>query len=506
MTSASDTTPEPEPRTAPEMFDRRVATDPSSVFLVTPDGRERTYAAVDDLVTSLAAVLVDAGVTDGEAVLLHLWNEPAWVVATLACWRAGAAVVACGGQSPVAEAARRAELLGARVAVRADDLLPVPGSTGVVVDGDGRAALGAGASAAPQSAPRAEELAAVFFTSGTTGEPQPVRLTHEAVASAPRTTAAAYSRSARFRPRTATAEKPPAVSFNPFGHRATLGRVVFAMYVGRPVALVRKFDVATLHALARRYPFESLQLTPAMLHALAYTDVDVGLGSLRYVTSGTAPLPVATRDAFEARYGVPVLGAYGSTEGSVTALERYDDVVAGRRGPGSVGRVTDGTEIRIVDDTGSEVATGDVGELCGRPRPDAALALDDDGWHHTGDLARVDDDGILYIVGRRDDMMIVGGFNVMPQQIEDVLRAHPAVRDAVVVALPDDRLGELPVAGIVWCGDPLDTDELAAYCRRVIEPFKVPRRWFALDEVPLTATGKLDRRTAFELAAARAME
>ena len=100
-------------------------------------------------------------------------------------------------------------------------------------------------------------------------------------------------------------------------------------------------------------------------------------------------------------------------------------------------------------------------------------------------------------------MMIVGGFNVMPAQIEDLLRTHPAVHDAVVVPIPDDRLGDLPVAGIVWAGTPIDDDALAADCRATIEAFKVPRRWFVLDEIPLTAAGKLDRRAAKGLASAR---
>lgn len=493
--------PDAEPRTALEMFDRRVAADPESVFVVTPDGSERTYSEIDAAVDRLARVLGEAGVVPGSAVLLHLWNDPAWVVATLACWRVGAAMVACGGQSPAVEATRRAERLGASVAVTADDLERLGGLTSVVVDREG-AASSIATSVPQRVVPEPTDLAAVFFTSGTTGEPKPVRLSHDAVATAPRTTAAAYSRSAAFRPRAATTSAAPAISFNPFGHRATLGRVVFRMYIGRPVLLVRKFDVATMQSLAGRYAFDTLQLTPAMIHALAHTELDVELGSLRYVTSGTAQLPIATRDAFEQRYGVPVLVAYGSTEGSVTALERYDDVVAGRRGPCSVGRVTEGTEFRIVDADGHDVPPGSEGELIGRPRRDAGLAVDADGWHHTGDLARLDEHGILSITGRLDDMMIVGGFNVMPAQIEDLLRTHPAVHDAVVVPIPDDRLGDLPVAGIVWAGTPIDGDALAEHCRASIEAFKVPRRWFALDEIPLTAAGKLDRRAAKGLASA----
>ena len=109
---------------------------------------------------------------------------------------------------------------------------------------------------------------------------------------------------------------------------AGLGRMIFRLYVGRSILLVPKFDIGVMRDLAARYPLDTLQLTPAMVHALAYAADDISLGSLRYITSGTAPLPAATREAFEQRYGVPVLQAYGSTEGGITALERYDDAVA----------------------------------------------------------------------------------------------------------------------------------------------------------------------------------
>ena len=297
---------------------------------------------------------------------------------------------------------------------------------------------------------------------------------------------------------------------------AGLGRMIFRIYVGRTLLLVPKFDVAVMGALAERYPLDTLQLTPAMVHALAFTDADVKLGSLRYVTSGTAPLPIATRDVFERRYGVPVLQAYGSTEGGVTALERYEDAVAGRRGPGSVGRVAADCPLRIVDGDGHDLPAGADGEILGRPDRAASaryltssgqepVPVDADGWYHTGDVGHLDEYGILYITGRLKEMMIVGGFNVYPAEVEDALRASPLVRDAVVVPVPDDRLGEVPIAGIVW-SDPADPGatfaRLAGECRQRLEAYKVPRQWFALERLPLTPNGKLDRRRAAELGSA----
>ena len=277
-----------------------------------------------------------------------------------------------------------------------------------------------------------------------------------------------------------------------------------------------KFDVGVMGILAERYPLDTLQLTPAMVHALAFTDADVKLGSLRYVTSGTAPLPIATRDVFERRYGVPVLQAYGSTEGGVTALERYEDAVAGRRGPGSVGRVAADCPLRIIDHEGHDVPVGGRRRDPRPPRPGGqhpvftssgqeALPVDADGWYHTGDVGHLDEHGILYITGRLKEMMIVGGFNVYPAEVEDALRASPLVREAVVVPVPDDRLGEVPIAGIVW-SDPADPEatfaRLAGECRDRLEAYKVPRQWFVLDRLPLSPNGKLDRRRAAELGSA----
>jgi acyl-CoA synthetase (AMP-forming)/AMP-acid ligase II len=305
----------------------------------------------------------------------------------------------------------------------------------------------------------------------------------------------------------ADSTKPPTLSFNPFGQAACFGRLIFRLYIGRPLIQIRKFDVTTVQQLATRYDFDTLQLTPAMVHSLAFTELDVSLGSLQYVSSGTAPLAPATRDAFERRYGVPVLQAYGSTEGGVTALERYEDVVAGRRGPGSVGRITADSTWRIVTSTGLDAAVGQEGEILGKPKNVTmgeagigALPLDADGWYHTGDLGRLDGHGILYITGRVKDMLIVGGFNVYPGEVEDALRESPLVRDALVVGLPDERLGEIPAAAVVW--DPAEVQglpeadalgQLITRARALLAAYKVPRRWLTVEEIPLTPNGKPDR-------------
>lgn len=443
------------PRSAAEMLEWRFAHDPDAVFLITPDGRERTYRELVTKSRLLARRLVDAGVKRGDIVGLHLANQPDWVVALFACWSVGAGAACCGALVPVAEAARRFRLANA-VHVLADgaerDPFPWP-TTWLTFEGEPRDGVAPEAGddrLIPASALRDDEIAAILFTSGTTGEPKAIPKLHHHVAEAPRTTAGAYAKTSDFRPRTAPPHLPPAIGFHPFGHSAPLGRMVFRMYVGRALIILPKFDVEEVAKIARRYPLDSLQLTPAMIHSLAYAETDLQFRGLKYITSGTAPLPVATREKFESRFGVPVLQAYGATEGAITALERYEDVIAGRRGRGSVGRIPKHMPHRIVDRDGRDVAPGQEGELLGRlkeiPGAPKHPAVDDEGWYHTGDVGYRDEDGHFYITDRLKDLFkLSNGKYVAPLQVESLLKQSPLVAQPVVVGSGRKQVGALIV-------------------------------------------------------------
>jgi acyl-CoA synthetase (AMP-forming)/AMP-acid ligase II len=502
------------------MFRRRLAADPDSPFLQLPDGRSWTFRDIDALSSVLEKRLWAHSVRSGDVVGLYQWNEPSWFVSVLAAWKVGGVAALCGAVSPAAEAVRRFELVRPKVVISSD--APDLSSRWGIIEVDLSGRIQRESPSDPDvvepfvsTNPDADDSACIFFTSGTTGDAKALVKSHSYLASAPRQTAETYSRSPSFRPRMAGADKPPGLSFNPFGQSASFGRLVFRLYIGRPLVMIRKFNVDTVKQLAERYPLDTLQLTPAMVHMLAFTDSEINLSSLKYVNSGTAPLSLATREAFEKRFGVPVLQAYGSTEGGVTALERYEDVIAGLRGPGSVGRITPESEWRIVDAFGNDVAVGEEGEILGRPNQrtiltaegESNLPVDEEGWYHTGDGGRVDEHGILYLIGRLKEMMIVGGFNVFPAEVEDAMRESPSVRDTVVVSIPDERLGEIPVAGIVWepeAEDETDVERIRGLISEVrsrLAAYKVPRRWFSIVQVPLTPNGKVDR-----LAAVRAAE
>jgi long-chain acyl-CoA synthetase len=219
-------------------------------------------------------------------------------------------------------------------------------------------------------------------------------------------------------------------------------------------------------------------------------------------------LPPTLREEFEARFGVPVLQAYGQTEAfGAIAVERARDVLAGRRRPTSVGRPLPGVDVAILGPTGTRLGPGEDGEICvwttsatagyaGDGGP--STPLDGQGWLHTGDLGHLDDDGYLYVSGRLKTIIICGGFNIVPEELEAVLESDPAVREAAVVALPDRRLGEIPVALVEADGD---GDAITSRVSERLVAYKRPRRLFVVDALPRLASGKVDKPAARAMAA-----
>ena len=432
-------------------------------MLLTPTDSEfrvSTYGDVLAAAARLATVLRAAGVRRGDRVGCYLSNSRSWVVASLAVWLNGAAVAAVGTLLTGPEATALFELARAKIVIAAEDAAELgSGPIVLTVDDAGNVSEPVGqvmdVDAGPL--PETDDLAVVIFTSATTGFPKGVTHTHGDIVAAARRVAAGYARTSDYRPQPAPAHLPPGVVFNPFGHMAGYSRLAFRMWIGRSTVIVPRFTVATAEFLLARFPMDTLQLTPTMIHMLATAEQNLDLSGVKYVTSGTAPLSVDTRDRFEKRFGVPVMQAYGMTEVGAVAQERYEDVVAGHRGPGSVGRLAAGVEVEIrhLDDDRPPgegeilVRTDEVSAefLGGAPVP-----VDAHGWFATGDVGRLDD-GILYVTGRLQEKIIVGGFNVYPAEVEDAARRSALVEDAVVVGLADDRLGERPVAGIVWAGE-----------------------------------------------------
>jgi long-chain acyl-CoA synthetase len=362
---------------------------------------------------------------------------------------------------------------------------------------------GAQALAVPDVA--GDEPALVLLTSGSTGAPKGVVLTHDNAWSNLRATVSAFRSNTDPSP-LPTVAKPPNLIANPLSHTAGVVRLLFALYVGRDVVLLRKFGGALAKRLVDQFGIDNLTLNPAMLRMLL-DEVPIGqkLGAVRYVSSGTAPLTPALREEFESRFGVPVLQAYGQTEafGGI-AIESVRDVLAGRRRAGSVGRALPGVEIRIVDEHGVERPGGCDGEIWVRSRSatvgylnsDETTPLGSDGWLRTGDRGYLDGDGYLYITGRVKNIIICGGFNIAPEEVEAVLEDDPRVVEAVVISRPDERLGEVPVAVVESTAAP---EALLEQARSRLVSYKRPRALFTVSSLPRVPNGKIDRAAVARL-------
>ena len=499
----------PEPTSVVEMMAMRFDVAADQTFVIdSTDGRELSYLEMVRRAARLGFQLDRVGLVAGDVVAVWLANEPAWIVASVACWSRRLIVAAVSGAMPAGEASRLVARSGARaVVIRGDRALKamvdVPCiDVGIVeerpagtrpddegTDDDVRSVL---AIVDP------DDEAVIFYTSGTTGEPKAIPASHRRLAAGARAQAASYASQSTFRPTVAPSKVPPIVSFTAFGHAAAYGSFALALWVGRRLALVTKFSVEQAKLLVEGHGVDVLRLNPAAIHMLATTGVEIDLSKLRYVYSGTAPLSARTRQLFGDRYDVPILEGYGQSETGAIALARIEDVTSGRQPPTAVGRVLADVELRIVDADGRAVPAGVEGEIQVRtPTMAAGVATTDDGFVRTGDAGIVDTDGFLQVTGRVTDKMVVGGFNVFPGEVEEVLRQSALVRDAVVVGLPDDRLGDRPVAGIVWSHR--DPAALEAFARTLLAAYKVPREWFDVDSVPITDRGKVDRRAALAL-------
>jgi long-chain acyl-CoA synthetase len=293
-------------------------------------------------------------------------------------------------------------------------------------------------------------------------------------------------------------KRSPSLVYRSLAHAGSFS-VMLSLYSARPIVLEEKFSTKTTIDAIRRHRPKVLQLVPTMIKMIMDANVPPeDLSSIIAVRSGTAPLDPKLQAAFEDKYGVPVLIDYGATEfGGVTAWTLSDHKQFAKDKRGSVGRVVPGAQIRVMDpETGEEIKDGRVGLL------DVQVAHKTKGWVSTNDLVTIDADGFLYIHGRADDAIVRGGFKVLPNEIVNVLRQHPGVQDAAVVGVPDERLGQVPVAVVeVWPDRPApDAAELKAFARERLTPYQVPVKFKFIDKLPRTVSLKVVRPEVLQIA------
>jgi long-chain acyl-CoA synthetase len=339
-----------------------------------------------------------------------------------------------------------------------------------------------------------DDTAVILYTSGTTGTPKGAELTHGNLASNVEAVVALHG----FDETTTALGALPL--FHSFGQTCSLNATVAG---GGCLTLISRFDARKVLEVIERDGVTIFQGVPTMYAALLQVE-DRGsfdVSTLRECVSGGAALPVEVLRAFEREFDCPIVEGYGLSETSPVACSNRADR---ERRPGSIGVPIDGVEMRVVDDEGRALPAGEVGEIVIRGpnvmkgywrRPDAtAEAIDADGWFHSGDLARVDD-GSFFIVDRKKDMIIRGGYNVYPREVEEVLYEHPAVREAAVVAVPHEQLGEEVGAAVALRpGQAADPDELREFLKARVAAYKYPRLVWMVDALPKGPTGKVLKR------------
>jgi long-chain acyl-CoA synthetase len=329
-------------------------------------------------------------------------------------------------------------------------------------------------------------VAVRMLTSGTTGPPKRVDLSYDMLA---RSVMGPEPEGA---PAPTELRRGVAIVNSPLVHIGGVFRVLQCVAEARPFVLLERFELDAWAAAVRKHRPRTVSLVPAALRTVLHSDLPrTDLESIRAVTCGTAPLSAEDSDSFTEKYGIPVLTSYAATEfgGGVAGWTLADHQRHWRAKRGSVGRANPGAQLRVVDDNGTTLGPDQVGLLEVKPGQLGPSAE----WMRTTDMARIDADGFVWIVGRADQAIIRGGFKVMPDDVRTALESHPAVAGAVVVGRSDPRLGETPVAMVeLRPSASADAAELADYLRKGLARYEIPTEIAIVDTIPRVASGKAD--------------
>jgi long-chain acyl-CoA synthetase len=462
-----------------------------------------TYRGLDEASAGVAGLLHERGVKPGDRVGVMLPNVAEFLVVYYGVLRAGGVVVPMNPLLKVREVAYYLGDSGARLVfawhVFADEAMggaERADAEAVIVDPGSFPDLVA--TAVPDFTVvdrRDEDTAVILYTSGTTGQPKGAELTHGNLIS---NTEVARTDIVRAHPDDVIFGGLPL--FHVFGQTVALNVAVAA---GACLSLLPRFDPGQALAILAEHHVTVFEGVPTMYVALLHAPdrADYDLSALRMCISGGAALPVEVLRGFEEAFGCTVLEGYGLSETSPIASFNHPGK---ERKPGSIGTPIRDVRMRVVDNADQEVPQGEVGEIVIQgpnvmkgywQRPEATAEAMRDGWFHTGDLARVDEEGYFYIVDRKKDLVIRGGYNVYPREIEEVLYEHPAVAEAAVIGLPHPSLGEEVGAAVALKpGAVITADELRDYVKGQVAAYKYPRHVWIVDALPKGATGKIQKR------------
>jgi long-chain acyl-CoA synthetase len=471
------------------------------------NGQELTNVELQDRAARFATALAGLGIAPGDRVGVMLPNMPEVSVSYGAVLRIGGVVMPMVFLLAVPEINHILADSGARAIITSPEFYPNVSAalagleqppmvivTGAAPSDPGVLSFDALLSDArrPHDIVEREgrDLAVVSYTSGTTGRPKGVMLTHANLLFNAENTSKV----------TPTKDGDVSIATLPLAHLFGLGSSLVGQLFKLKGILLPWFTAEGFFEAVDKHRATSSALVPTMVsYMLGHPDFDaVDWSSFEWCVVAAAPVPAELAEEFEKRTGARVLEGYGLTETSpTTSLMRLAD---GRR-PGSCGRPVPHVDVAILDDDDQPVATGEPGEVCIKgPNimagyynlPEETAAAMRGGWFHSGDIGHLDTDGFLYITDRKKDMIIRGGFNIYPRDVEEILYGHPSVLEAAVVGVPDPALGEEVKAFVVLRpGHTADSDELLAYCRERLAKYKSPKSVAFIDALPKNPIGKI---------------
>ncbi|WP_406000117.1 4-coumarate--CoA ligase family protein [Streptomyces sp. NBC_00829] len=478
------------------------------------NGTTVSYAQLDRFHRRIAASLAEAGLRKGDVLALHSPNTVAFPSVFYGATRAGASVTTVHPLATAEEFARQLRDSSARWIVTVSPLLETARRAAELVGGieeifvcdraDGHASvLDMLGSTAPEpfvAIDATEDIAALPYSSGTTGVPKGVMLTHSSIG----------TNLAQLDPLLPTRPGDRILAVLPFFHIYGLTALMNApLRKGATVVVLPRFELDTFLAAIENHRINALYVAPPIVLALAKHPAveNFDLSSLEYVISSAAPLDAELAAACSKRLGLPPIGqAYGMTE--LSPGSHLVPLGADNAPPGTVGKLIASTEMRLVslDDPAQDVGPGEEGEIAIRGpqvmkgylgRPDATEAMiDPDGWVHTGDIGRVDADGWLFVVDRVKELIKYKGFQVAPAELEALLLTHEGIADAAVIGVYDEDGNEIPKAYVVRqrAAEDLTEDDIVAFVAERVAPYKKIRRVQFIGGVPRAASGKILRR------------
>jgi long-chain acyl-CoA synthetase len=464
---------------------------------------ELSYGELDDRSARLATLLREKGLEPGDRVGVMLPNVPEFPVAYYGVLRAGGVVVPMNVLLKRREIAFYLEDSGAKLllawhgfAEEARGGAEDAGAEMIEVEPQAFAELLGDREPESELADTDEEdTAVILYTSGTTGKPKGAELTHFNL-----------SRNADISSRTTSNVTAGDVAlgalplFHSFGQTVSMNA---SLRVGATLTLLPKFDPGEALEIMQRERVTHFYGVPTMYGALLHHPgrEECDTSNLRICITGGASMPVEVLRGFEQAFDCELLEGYGLSETSPVSCTNHP----GRpRKPGSIGTPIEEVEMKLVDEDDEEVPRGEVGEIVIRghnimkgywQRPEATEEAMRGGWFHSGDMARIDEDGYFFIVDRKKDLIIRGGYNVYPREVEEVLYEHPKIREAAVVGVPHDGWGEeIGAAVVLHEGEELAPEAVSAYVKERIAAYKYPRIVWFMDELPKGPTGKILKR------------